>query len=79
MTASPDLASLKPADIFGDALVVDLLFNRDHLWLTEISTKIDSAKAGSFSAKITFSDFNAPVTVSPPPSDQVQEGDLTLP
>jgi hypothetical protein len=79
MTASPDLASLKPADIFGDALVVDLLFNREHLWLTEISTKIDSPKAGSFSAKITFSDFNAPVTVSPPPSDQVQEGDLSLP
>jgi len=79
MVESPDLASLKPSDIFGDTLVVDLLFNREHLWLTEISTKIDSPRAGSFSAKITFSDFNVPVTVSAPPSDQVQEGDLSLP
>jgi len=74
-----DLASLKPSDIFGDALVVDLLFDREHLWLTEISTKVDSAKAGSFSAKLTFSAFNVPVTVSAPPSDQVQEGNLSLP
>ena len=79
ISATPDLASLKPSDIFGEALVVDLLFNRDHLWLTEISTKVDSAKAGSFSAKLTFSAFNLPVTVSAPPSDQVQEGNLTLP
>jgi len=79
MTASPDLASLKPSDIFGEALVVDLLFNREHLWLTEISTKVDSAKAGTFSAKLTFSGFNVPVTVSPPPSDQVQEGNFQLP
>jgi hypothetical protein len=79
MDQSSDMSSLKPSDIFGGALVVDLLFDREHLWLTELSTKIDSAKAGTFSAKLTFSAFNVPVTVSPPPSDQVQEGDLTLP
>ena len=61
----------------GD-VVLDLLFNRDKLWLTEVSTKV-TATSGSITAKVTFSKFNEPVTVSPPPSDQVTEGGLNFP
>lgn len=78
--ASPDaVASLDPAAIFGDALVLDLLFDRQNLWLTEVSTSIDSETVGTFSATITFSAFDEAVTLSPPPSADVTEGELTLP
>jgi hypothetical protein len=61
----------------GD-VVLDLLFNRENLWLTEVSTKVTTT-SGSVTAKVTFSKFNEAVTVSPPPSDQVQEGGLKFP
>lgn len=72
-------ASMDPADIFGDALVVDLQFDKEKLWLTNVSVKIDSPKVGTMSLTITLSAFDEPVTVSPPPADQVQEGDFKLP
>ena len=77
-SASPH-ASMNPADIFGDALVLDLQFDRERLWLTSVSLNIDSAKVGTVSLTITLSAFDEPVTVSPPPADQVQEGGLNLP
>ena len=76
-SASPK-PSLNPSDIFGDALVLDLQFDKENLWLTSMSTKIDSAKVGTINLTITLSAFNEAVTVTPPPGDQVQEG-ITLP
>ena len=73
------LASFDPADLFGDALVLDLLFDREELWLTEIATSVDSETVGTFSGTITFSAFNEAVTVSPPPSPDVTEGEFVLP
>ena len=72
-------ADLNPSEILGDDVTLDLLFDREKLWLTEISTKVTTTNSGSVSLKVTFSKFNEPVTVSPPPSDQVQEGGLNFP
>ncbi len=72
-------ASMDPADIFGDALVIDLQFDKAKLWLTSASVSIASAKIGTLSLTITLSAFDKPVTVSPPPADQVQEGGFNLP
>lgn len=73
------LPSMDPAAIFGEALVLDLLFDREKSWLTEVSTSVTSESVGTFNATFTFSAFDEPVTVSPPPSDEVTEGDLTFP
>ena len=71
--------SFDPASLFGDALVLDLLFDRENLWLTEIATSIDSETVGTFNGTITFSAFDEAVTVSPPPSADVTEGELPIP
>lgn len=73
------LMSFDPSSVFGDALVLDLLFDRENLWLTEVATSVDSETAGTFSATVTFSGFDEAVTVSPPPSADVIEGEFTLP
>ena len=73
------VASLDPASIFGDAVEINLLFDREKLWLTAVSTGIDSATAGKITATLTFSKFDEAVTFSPPPSPDVTEGEFTLP
>jgi hypothetical protein len=72
-------ASLDPSSIFGDAVEINLLFDREKLWLTAVSTGIDSATAGKITATLTFSKFDEAVTFSPPPSPDVTEGEFTLP
>lgn len=79
MTAAGAVASMDPGSIFGDALVLNLLFDTEKLWLTEVSTSVTSATVGTFSAKLSFSKFDETVTVSPPPSADVTEGALKLP
>jgi len=73
------MASFDPADLFGDALVLDLLFDRENLWLTEVATTVDSDTMGTFNATVTLSAFDEAVTVSPPPSADVTEGEFSLP
>ena len=63
----------------GGALVLNLRFDRQSLWLTEVGTAVQSESVGTFNATLTFSGFDEAVTVSPPPADQVTEGDLPLP
>jgi hypothetical protein len=72
-------ASFDPSSVFGDAMVVNLLFDREKLWLTEVSTSIDSAKVGKIKATVSFSNFDEPVDFSAPPSPDVTEGEFTLP
>jgi hypothetical protein len=79
MTAAGAVASMDPSSVFGEALVLNLLFDREKLWLTEASTDVTSATLGTFSAKVSFSKFDEAVTVSPPPSADVTEGEFTLP
>lgn len=71
-----DQVDLDPADVVGEALVLNMRFDRESLWLTEVSTAVESESVGSFSATVTFSAFDEAVTVSPPPADQVTEGEL---
>ena len=73
------VASMDPSTVFGDALVLNLLFDRENLWLTEMSTDVASDKIGTFSATLSFSKFDEAVTLSPPPSADVTEGEFTLP
>lgn len=79
MKPAGPVASLDPGSIFGDALVLNLLFDREKLWLTAVSTDIASATVGTFSATLSFSKFDEAVTVSPPPSAEVTEGEFRLP
>ena len=73
------VASLDPSTIFGEALEVNLLFDREKLWLTEASTSVDSETMGTISATVSFSNFDEAVTFSPPPSADVTEGELPIP
>ena len=75
---SADPTTASPMESLTSDVVLDLLFDREKLWLTEVSTKVTTS-SGSVTAKVTFSKFNEAVTVSPPPSDQVQEGGLKFP
>jgi hypothetical protein len=69
---------VNPGDFLGDALVLDLRFDREKLWLTEVSTSVANESAGTFTATLTFSAFDETVTVSPPPADMVTQGELPL-
>jgi hypothetical protein len=73
-----DEVDMDPTAALGEALVLNLRFDRESLWLTEVSTAVESGSAGTFNATLTFSGFDQAVTVSPPPSDQVTEGELPL-
>jgi hypothetical protein len=73
------VASMDPSTIFGDAFEVNLLFDREKLWLTAVSTSIDSETVGKFTATLNFSNFDEAVDFSAPPSPEVTEGELTLP
>ncbi|MEO6059300.1 MAG: hypothetical protein ABIQ05_04925 [Candidatus Limnocylindria bacterium] len=81
--AGPDasmMPSMDPSEFFGEALVLDLLFDREKSWLTEVSTSVTSDSMGTFNATFTFSAFDEPVTVTAPPADEVTEGtDLDFP
>jgi hypothetical protein len=72
-------ASFDPSTIFGDAVVINLLFDREKLWLTAVSTAVDNESVGKITATLTFSKFDEAVTFSPPPSPDVTEGEFTLP
>lgn len=71
-------ASMDPSEIFGDAVVLDLLFDREKLWLTEVSTSVESESVGTFSATFTFSSFDESVTVTAPPEAETTEGEFTM-
>ena len=79
MTDAGAVASLDPSTIFGDGLVINLLFDREKLWLTEVSTSVDSETVGTIKATLSFSNFDEAVDFSPPPSPDVTEGEFTLP
>lgn len=79
MSSAAAVASFDPSTVFGDALVLNLLFDRDKLWLTSASTSVKSATVGTFTSTLSFSKFDEAVSFSPPPSAEVTEGEFTIP
>jgi hypothetical protein len=66
-------------ELVGEALVLNLLFDRDDRWLTQASTQISAESLGELTLTLTLSEFNEPVEVEAPPADQVTEGGEGLP
>jgi hypothetical protein len=62
--------------LLGEELVLDLLFDRQDLWLSEVSTEVSAEGMGEFSLTLTLSGFNEAVEVEAPPADEVTEGGL---
>jgi hypothetical protein len=57
-------------------VTADLSIDRRSLTLSEASLSIDLGAAGSVHIGLTFSAWDAPVTIDPPPADQVVPGPL---
>lgn len=72
-------ADMDPGELVGEALVLDLLFDREDRWLTEVSTRIVAESVGELTLSLSFSAFNDPVLIEAPPADQVTEGGEGLP
>ena len=68
-----DATDMDPGDLIGDELVLDLLFDREDLWLTEISTELGGESVGQLTLRVTLSDFNDDVSIEAPPADEVTE------
>lgn len=80
--AMPDLGeyeSFFPDDAFSGPVVVDLLFDRDGLWLRQVSTAASDPESGDASLTVTLSQYNESFEISAPPADQVtDEGEFPL-
>lgn len=66
-------AGMSADDLVGDALVLDLLFDRQELWLAQVSTDLGSESVGELTLRLTLSAFNQDVSVEAPPADEVTE------
>lgn len=60
--------------LLGDELVLDLLFDREEMWLAGVSTVVSAESVGELTLTLTLSGFNDPVEVEAPPADEVTEG-----
>jgi hypothetical protein len=79
-----DAASAAGATASGlltEPLIVNLEFDRQTLYLTSASASIESAASGAFTLDLALSNFDATTSITPPPSDQVDEsgGGFSLP
>jgi hypothetical protein len=70
---------MDPGDFVGEALVLDLLFDKEDSWLTQASTRLAAEELGDLTLTVTLSDFNESVDVEAPPADEVTEGGEGLP
>ncbi len=75
MAEAAEGSDVDPA-LLGEDLVLDLLFDHDELWLTEVSTDVSAEGMGELSLSMTLSGFNESVEVQAPPADEVTEGGL---
>jgi hypothetical protein len=74
LAESAEGADMDPADFVGEALVLNLLFDREDKWLTEVSTSLSAESLGELTLTLSLSDFNQDVNVEAPPEDEVTEG-----
>jgi hypothetical protein len=79
LAEASDGGDVVPSDLVGDALVLDLLFDREDHWLTQASSRIVAASVGELTLSLALSAFNEPVEIEAPPADQVTEGGEGLP
>jgi hypothetical protein len=79
LAEASDGGDVVPTDLVGEALVLDLLFDREDHWLTQLSTRIVAESVGELTLSLTLSAFNEPVEIEAPPADQVTEGGEGLP
>jgi hypothetical protein len=68
------LGSFAP-DVAG-TMLVDYYVRTNDLRPALITVSADAGEDGTFSARLTFSGWDADLTISPPPADQVEEGTL---
>lgn len=74
-----DYGSFLPTDAFSGPVVVDLLFDRDGLWLRQVSTSASDPDSGDPSLTVTLSQYNETFEISAPPADEVtDEGEFPL-
>jgi hypothetical protein len=69
-------AEVDPTEFLGETLVLDLLFDREEMWLSGMSTELSAESVGELSLTLTLSAFNEPVEVEAPPEDEVTEGGM---
>ena len=62
--------------LIGEELVLDLLFDREEMWLAGVSTDLSAESVGELTLEMTLSAFNAAVEVEAPPADEVTEGGM---
>lgn len=81
-SAMPDMGeygSFLPEDAFSGPVVVDLLFDRDGMWLREVSISAVDPESGDASLTLTTSQYNEAFDISAPPADEVtEEGEFPL-
>jgi len=74
--AMPDMgayASMLPEAAFTGPLVMDLLFDRNGLWLRQVSTSAAEPESGDASLTLTLSRYNESFAISAPPADEVTD------
>lgn len=80
--AMPDMGeygSFLPESSFSGPLVVDLLFDRNGLWLRQVATAAADPESGDASLILTLSQYNETFEITAPPADQVtDEGEFPL-
>jgi hypothetical protein len=64
-------AGTSASDVVGEALVIDLQFDRTTLYLTSASTSVEAEEMGTLNATLTLSAFDQPVAVTTPPDAEV--------
>ncbi|HEX6129254.1 MAG TPA: hypothetical protein VF071_09560 [Candidatus Limnocylindria bacterium] len=79
LSESAEGGEMDPGELVGEDLVLNLLFDREENWLTEVSTELSAETVGELSLTLTLSDFNRSVEVEAPPADEVTEGGGGLP
>ena len=79
LAESAEGSDVDPGELVGEDLVLNLLFDRQEGWLTEVSTELSPESVGELTLTLTLSDFNQPVEVEAPPADEVTEGGGGLP
>jgi hypothetical protein len=74
-------AGAAPSGLIDEPLILNLQFDTRTLYLTSASASIESAASGAFTLDLALSNFDASTSITPPPSDQVDEsgGGFSLP
>jgi predicted small lipoprotein YifL len=74
VSGAGNVAGVDLSQLVGDALVLDLLFDRDDLWLSDASTQLGSEALGQLTLRVALSAYDEDVSIELPPADEVTEG-----